>query len=207
MATIACDRGVIFTVGGVCAGERFQCVIPLVADAPLDVLQTWQDFEWQFENTFAALWQALMAVDCYLAGWNLQPMVAGKCIPRRKNYAVITYPGLVAGQSCPQASSFLSIFESSEQALAEPRAISAKSFWCPVPEASQNAGVVNAGVLPDLNALGAAFVNQWPGNVTGISYGRALQKKHVAGQQIYRCDFGVSRTTTFTQRRRMKPII
>lgn len=201
------SQGILFTVGGRTANDRWQCVIPMVANGALDPNQTRLDFRQWFETPLKNAWILVLADDSELLGWQITGMVEGLIVPERANYPAGTYVGAVAGGSCPPGSSGIMAFYSSEQAVSgDPRTRVGRNNVGPIPEGSQAGGVLDNGYIVNLAALGLEVL-QFTGGVTGTIYTRALSANNAPAGQVWPCDFRDARANIGTQRRRMVPFI
>lgn len=202
------NQGVILTIGFYGGGERFQCVIPFLYTTAYDPNTVGADFTDYFENVLAALWQGVLAADMQIVGFQVEPMGGPGFVPTRKVYPVGTYVGSVAGDSYSQNVSMLIAWRSSDQAASGARVRTGKCFLGPPPESKcANRTVLAAFIAGDLTSLAIALLGPQVGVPSGLTIVKALSADAALVGGPYQANVYDIRSTVFTQKRRLTPII
>lgn len=210
MAAFDAENGVRLTLSFRRGPDRYDCVTSWARNGALNWAETCRDFiQWFGAVPQAGKWQDAFGTDCFFIGIGVGPMVHGRIQPERELFNGGGYQGTIASESCPINSSVVLARYSIEQ-IQQPagRTKVSKVFAGPAPENSQAGGYLDeayrAGVLSQwMSVLSAPFL----GAVTGHTYHPMVNIVRSAGGSLWLVDSAFARPTTFTQRRRMRPLL
>lgn len=209
MASKPAQQGIIVTIGLIQGDERYQVVFGLINQTgPISIEQDSIDaLDW-LETTFLPLLMDVLPTSTNAIGTQVEAMVAGTVIPRRKNYPLSSFVGSRAGDPAPLQTSLLSTFYSTDQIAAEPRTNTARKFWGAPSQTDINGGslVDGAGFYAALDTLSQTLIDGFVAT-GGNQYLGALNIRRTAGNQVYAMNAFDARRTVFTQRRRTRPLI
>lgn len=208
MATLPAGQGLRITVGIVCANQRLQCVVPYLKDGVLIIDQTAVQVITYWETNVIPAWRDVLAQDCYIDGVLIEPMCKGKMIPLRRIYSPSTYQGTVSGESySPNASMLMAWYSADEATTPGKKTHVGKTFFGPPPEGKCAADSVDlAFVASECQTLATQLKVLAIGG-GGPNYYRSVGVNNAPGVDLFTADTVRVRSTVFTQRRRVKPVL
>lgn len=202
-------QGVKLTIGFLGGQQRYQWVMPYLADSPITaVLSLIEDFETWINGDLFPAWADVAPEACQMMGWQLEGLVIGSpVLPFRLNFALDTKPGTFPAPPTPPQTSMLIAFFSDEQQVIDERLREARTFVGPCPDSEQTAGVItDTSFQTDLRAL-AEVLKGFTGFTTGLTFTRGLGPTTADPTSWHTCQTAIPRTNLFTQRRRATPLL
>lgn len=194
-------------VGFNTGGQRWQCNITLgctVAVSPQNIIEDFSTFA--LFNSLWLKWRDCLASDTECVGYQMNGMAYHSVIPYRYNSAVGTLVGQIAGNSCPYNASMLIAYHAALAIALPGRIREAKIFAGPPPLSKVNGKFIfDTGFRTNMDAFKAKFLTGLVAS-SGRLWLKTLNHSNVPGTDIYLCDIGDSRWTTFSQRRRLYPV-
>lgn len=200
------NQGLIHTAALYGGGQRWQIVSPYIATTSLVPATDAKQLCDSWESSTLPLYRALLAEDCEIIGQQCEEMVSGNAIPYRVNYALGTFPGLVSGRSYSQQVSMLTAWFSTLQVVDGPSTHTGKTFWGPPAESGCDQNSLTPGYFGDLISLSLNVLLGYTLS-SGTVVRRALARKPVGTDDVYVVDVQEARSSVFTQRRRLTPIM
>lgn len=190
-------------------GERWQCVMPWVADAPLNKGTSSVQMLTAMQTALRAKWLDCLSEDCELQALQAEGGEMGNCIPYRINIPAGDQPGTVVGEMYSQNVSMMLVRQAGDQVISGSRIRTGKMFIGPPPESKCNAQhILNAFLSGPLATFRTAVQTGFT-DAGGLNWKMALSlATHGVGPlQVYVCDYFQMRTTVFTQKRRLQPLV
>src|ERR1700749_2106727 len=176
MPTVKADRGLRFTLGQVCANQRWQIVVPILSDSALVPKTTGLNVANHFESDIIPKWKSCFAADCYIDGYTVEGMCPGIIIPIRHVFPPTQHVGNVTGESYSPNASMLGVFYSSDQATTPGQKTHvAKQFLGPPPEGKCAADSVDLAFCASELATYLQALLTWTTTGGGPVYTRALR--------------------------------
>lgn len=206
MPKFPASQGLIHTCALYGGGQRWQIVTPYIATTALiPALDAYQLCGY-WENNVFSRYLAVLAEDCQIVGQQCEEMCSGNALPYRVNYALGTFVGAVTGRSYSQQVSMLTAWFSQLQIVDGPKTHTGKSFWGPPPESGCDQQSLTPAFQTDLITL-SNYVLNGTTNGSGTVLKRALARKPAPADDVYVVDFQSTRSTVFTQSRRLTPLM
>lgn len=208
MAQQPASQGIRVSLGGVCASQRFMIVMNFLKASALSIAQDGLRVAGYFETTVYPAWKDCFASDCYLDGLKVESMCRGNLIPVRRLYGPLEYVGAISGESYSPNASMLGVWYSADVATAFGETTSvAKNFLGPPPESKCAADSLDLSFAQSEVLSLLLLLTTFTTNSGADHWKRAMKWRNVPMDPIWEATTPYARSSIFTQKRRVMPVL
>lgn len=208
MAQQPASQGIRVSLGAVCAAQRFMIVMNFLKGSTLSLANDGNRVLSYFIASVFPAWKDCFAADCYIDGLKVEGMCRGYLVPIRHLFGPTEYVGAVAGESYSPNASMLGVWYSADEATAFGETTSvAKNFLGPPPESKCAADSLDLSFSQGEVATLMGYLTAFTTNAGADHWKRAMKWRNVPGDPIWEATTPYARSSIFTQKRRVLPVL